>query len=75
MIDQTKTPVEKKWYTSNEVAALLGISIHTLPDWVLRGKLPQPVKHGDKKTGRRLFPRDVIDEMVAKMQSPTNTPA
>jgi len=57
---------EKRAYTVNEAAAVIGISRSSVYNLISDGRL-QSVRIA----GRRLFPREAIEAMIAKAMLPT----
>jgi excisionase family DNA binding protein len=57
------------WITIGEVARRLGISTGTVLNWVEKGVLPRPVRHGDRDSLRgrswRRWDAAVIDAFLA----------
>ena len=53
--------VERKFFSVNETASMLGCTKVTVRRWVMDGTIGS-IKIG----GRRLIPRKVIDELIAR---------
>jgi len=54
-------PVERKFYSVNEAASILCCTNVTIRRWVMDGTIGS-IKIG----GRRLIPKKVIDELIAR---------
>lgn len=53
---------ERDWYSSGEVASLLGVSDRTVVNWAKRGHLP----HFTTPGGHRRFPAAAVQAFLAR---------
>jgi len=55
---------EKKWYTTHEVAKLLGVSPFAVWKWCKQGK----IKHGKTLGGHFRIPREEVERLLKEFR-------